>query len=219
MTPAISRPLGIDVSHHNGVVNWERVKKSKKIQLAFIKATEGMTAVDSAFQYNWNHSRWDGDLIRGAYHYGHIESDPVKQASHFVDTVKDAGNGKLYAGDFLALDAEDVCDLSKKIGKVKTNAWVDEFMKTIVKRSGLPTNRCFIYTGAWWWIPRVGNVPKIKYPLWLSAYSEKPVTIPGWAWTIWQFTNSGTVPGVPGRVDMNEYRGTPRQLRKQAGYP
>ena len=94
MTPAIARPLGIDVSHHNGVVNWERVKKSKKIQFTFIKATEGMEGIDSAFQFNWNHSRWDGDLIRGAYHYGHIESDPVKQAAHFVDVVKDAGNGK-----------------------------------------------------------------------------------------------------------------------------
>lgn len=218
MTLPQARPKGIDVSHHNGVVNWERVHKSKKIDFAFIKCTEGRTATDSMFVDNWHKARWDGKLIRGAYHYGHLESSAKTQAIHFVNTVLEASGERLYNGDLLALDIEDVCDESKGLSRMEIHAWITQFMQTTMKISGLPTTRCFIYTGAWWWIPRLGNAGITKYPLWLSSYTETPHTIPGWAWSIWQYSNNGTVPGISGRVDMNEYRGTIRQLRKQAGY-
>ena len=30
----------------------------------------------------------------------------------------------------------------------------------------------------------------------------------GAGWTFWQYTSSGTVPGISGRVDLNRYNGT-----------
>jgi len=37
---------GIDVSHHQGNINWRTVAQNKKIQFVYIKATEGKTYLD-----------------------------------------------------------------------------------------------------------------------------------------------------------------------------
>ena len=47
---------GIDISHHNAKVDWDRLKKSRSakvgIDFVFIKATEGATHLDTQFERN-----------------------------------------------------------------------------------------------------------------------------------------------------------------------
>ena len=49
-----------------------------------------------------------------------------------------------------------------------------------------------------------------KYPLWLADYSERdefPPDITVWeSWTGFQYSNTGTVPGISGNVDLNKFR-------------
>ena len=55
---------GIDVSHHQGNINWSKVPSA----FAYLKATEGEQFVDHAFKTNWKGAQSKGILV-GAYHF------------------------------------------------------------------------------------------------------------------------------------------------------
>ena len=111
---------GIDVSHHQGSIDWEKVKSMKdeeiSLDFAFIKATEGHSFLDEKFYLNWKNSKKYG-IIRGAYHYFSANIDGLKQANHFIKTVK------LKKGDLPpVIDVEE-------IGKVSKTKLMSELLK------------------------------------------------------------------------------------------
>src|SRR6218665_978724 len=63
---------GIDVSHHQDVIDWSEVKsmniEDMRLGFAFIKATEGLINVDRMFKRNWYKAGEEG-MTRGAYHF------------------------------------------------------------------------------------------------------------------------------------------------------
>ena len=67
--------FGIDVSHHNGNINWEQVPD---VEFVYIKATEGVTYVDPMYQQNIKGARAK-KLRVGAYHYFRTTSSVQKQ--------------------------------------------------------------------------------------------------------------------------------------------
>ena len=72
---------GIDVSHHQNNVEWEKVKKSG-ISFAFIKATEGAWFKDSKFNTNINQAKKNGIYV-GAYHYYKPKINPYLQFENY----------------------------------------------------------------------------------------------------------------------------------------
>lgn len=211
---------GFDVSHWQGKVNFNAIKRAGG-KFAFVKATDGLKNIDSEFMRNWPAIFFAGIKVRGAYHYAHIESDPVQQATHYVLTVTKAGG--FHKGDFAILDAEDVCAASQRIGTAATATWCRDFVETVQKLTGLPNSRILIYTGAWWWGPRAGNSTVLtNYPLWLSAYSTEAAIAKREDWQpwrihrFWQYTDKRTVPGV-GSIDASYFNGSYRALKKMAG--
>lgn len=216
---AKERPWGPDVSHHQGTVDWRKVKEAGA-SFAAAKATEGLRGLDREFARNWPAMFKAGIKIRIAYHYAHIESDPYEQARHFVSTVREAG--RIGRGDFLALDAEDVCKTSYRISPGATADWCQKFLNEVVRLTGLPRKRVLVYTGQWWWTPRTGGddgPAKTGHPLWLSGYvsDEKKLSSRPWrVWRFWQYTNGTnprviSTPGI-GRCDRNVFNGTYRGL-------
>ena len=96
---------GIDVSHHNGRINWEKVSKVNadevKIDFAFIKVSEGTSIIDKDFKRNWAEAKENG-IKRGAYHYYIPWRDPESQVKIFKKNVT------LISGDFAPiLDIEE----------------------------------------------------------------------------------------------------------------
>ena len=79
-------PKGIDVSHHQGDINWNKVAK-EPIGFVYIKATEGETYVDSKFKKNIVGAKKVG-LPVGVYHYFRMTSGAHKQFKNFYNTVK-----------------------------------------------------------------------------------------------------------------------------------
>ncbi|KAK7680196.1 hypothetical protein QCA50_016705 [Cerrena zonata] len=76
-------PMGIDVSHFQGAVNFEAAK-ANGISFAYIKATEGTTFIDPEFNTNYVAAANAG-LIRGAYHFAHPDvSSGAAQANFFL---------------------------------------------------------------------------------------------------------------------------------------
>jgi hypothetical protein len=127
---AQDRLPGIDESHHQGDVDWKKVKGSG-VAFAFAKATEGETHADPKFARNWAGMREAG-LVRGAYHFGRPGRDPVAQARHFVKTVG-AGSGDLQ----LALDLEKDDDKSP----AEVWDWTKRFLAEVDRQTGRQCRR------------------------------------------------------------------------------
>lgn len=59
-----------------------------------------------------------------------------------------------------------------------------------------------------------------SWRLWMPDYTPPMDTMPvPWTPTIWQKTGKGTVPGIKGAVDINQFMGTMDDLRELAGLP
>lgn len=83
---------GIDVSHHQGTIDWDKVATATiaddaRVEFVFIKATEGKSHLDRNFQRNFRKAGQYG-LIRGAYHYFSPNVSGDRQARYFMDNVQ-----------------------------------------------------------------------------------------------------------------------------------
>ena len=206
-TPRAEAQLyGIDVSSYQGTVNWTSVKNSGKT-FAFAKATEGTTYKDPTFAANWAGMKNAG-ITPGAYHYGHPNTDAVAQAKYFVNTVK-AAQGGLSGGLQLVLDIETTDGQSAATVK----AWIKTFMTEIQTLTGKPG---IIYTGFYFWRDSAGNsTDNYNCPLWIASYTASPSIPAAWtSYTFWQYSDTGSVSGVSGNVDLDKFNGSATNLAK-----
>ena len=85
--PAVVYDGVVDVSHHNGAIDWPAVAGAG-IALAFIKASQGVGFVDPAFERNRN-AAVNAGILAVPYHFLDT-SDPDRQVEHFL-AVTDLG--------------------------------------------------------------------------------------------------------------------------------
>jgi lysozyme len=199
---------GIDVSSYQGTVNWTSVKNAG-YSFGFAKATEGTTYTDADFSKNWANMKSAG-LIRGAYHYGHPSISATAQAQYFVNAINAAGGYNDTSSLQLVLDLEDNDGLSSS----EVWTWVQAFMAEIKSLTGKPG---IIYTGYYFWVDDVGNPDNnLDCPLWIADYGVSSPMVPAaWStWTFWQYSDSGSVPGVSGDVDLDYFNGSLTVLKK-----
>ena len=213
--PTTQPPIGIDISSNNPPVNWANVKKSG-VAFAIIKASEGGDWVDPKFTTNWQGLKQAG-LIGGAYHFFRPLRPPAMQVNNFLTVVKNS----LQVTDLPPVvdveawppsvgDQWRQLNLSQRINAVKQ--WLILMDKETKRRP-------IIYTSPSFWKDYMGDSQALaSYPLWLAHYTDSPQpTVPAKNWggngyTIWQYTESGTVGGVTGKVDKNRFKGTFDQL-------
>lgn len=186
---------GIDVSHFQGAVNWQEVKQAG-MSFALAKATEGQTSVDSQFKNNWPNMKAAG-LLRGAYHFFDAGIDGTAQANHFLQ------NTQIEPGDLPpVIDVEAAASASKATILQEVQNWLDTVEQALNRRP-------MIYTTASFWDSHLNDTFG-AYPLWVAEYGVSAPKIPaGWStWQFWQYSQSGTVSGVSGNVDMDEFNGS-----------
>jgi GH25 family lysozyme M1 (1,4-beta-N-acetylmuramidase) len=209
---------GIDVSHWDAGIDWPKVRATGQ-RFVFAKATEGIVYKDDTFKDNWFGAKSAG-LLRGAYHFFRCNVDAKKQADYFIDyvrAVKDDGE----LPPVLDLETNDGVSKEKIVPAAKI--WLDRVEAAFGKKP-------IIYSGQYFLQdflvqPGGGPPPWAKdYPLWLAQYpfqyqeGTKPFLPRGWfAWTIWQYSDKGTVNGINASVDMNVFNGTLEELYKFAG--
>ena len=195
---------GIDVSHHQGPIDWEKLARAnigdERIAFAFIKATEGTTLTDKQFGDNFCGAHRAG-FVCGAYHYFRPEVSAIAQARHFVRTVP------LTAGDLPpVLDVEEKGDLSDDALSDSVLAWL-RYMEGIYK------TRPILYTYAKFRTQYLRSKAFDAYPYWIAHYYVDSLTYQG-AWKFWQHTDRGRLPGISGDVDLNCYNGSMYDLRR-----
>src|SRR5258705_12512274 len=76
---------GIDVSYHNGTINWSSVK-ADGVAYAFIRVSDGTGFIDPKFESYWSASRAVG-IKHGAYQYFHPGTDPIAQADLLLSKI------------------------------------------------------------------------------------------------------------------------------------
>jgi GH25 family lysozyme M1 (1,4-beta-N-acetylmuramidase) len=202
---------GIDVSHWQNAINWPMVAGSGK-KFAIIKATQGTTYLDPLYATNHAGAKAAG-LWTGAYHFAEPDAtanDAIAEADWFVSKMN-LGNGDLIP----ALDLEQAGGLSV----AALQAWVTAFVGRVTARIGI---RPMIYTSPSFWSNYMGDTTALAdagyKTLWIAHWGVTTPTVAaknwgGKGWTFWQYTSSGTVPGISGRVDLDRYNGTDLALQ------
>lgn len=191
---------GIDVSHYQGVVDWQEVAQNG-MAFAFAKATEGITYVDPQLAANWEGIRAAG-LVRGAYHFFEPNDDATQQATHFLSTVQ------LAPGDL-----PPVLDVETTGGVSDTEIWsgVTSWLQAVGQATG---RQPILYTSPGFWSSHAPDLALTQYPLWLADYADQPTLPDGWtSWLFWQYSQSGSCPGVTGAVDLDVFSGSFQQLQ------
>lgn len=194
---------GIDVSHHQGAIDWNAVKATQSddypIRFVFMKATEGGDHKDRRFDENFRRAAEVG-LIRGAYHFYNPNTDPIRQADYFISQVE------LQSGDLAP-----VLDIERKPkDKALLQADLLKFLHRLEQHYGI---KPIIYT-SYKYKTRYLDAPEFdSYPLWIAHYYVDALSYEG-PWILWQHTDYGTVPGIEENVDLNVFNGTLKELNK-----
>lgn len=211
--------FGIDVSHHQGRIDWDGVATAG-LSFAIVRTSYGgLFDREGARNLSWAKRRVP---VAGAYHflYQHRVVPAATQADAFVTAVGDP------TGLLICLDVERDGD------SFPTMFEVDQFMRRL--RTHWPTHPVLLYAPSWYWTGYIGN-PRAAHvgKLWHSRFvtvlasglspqdiyrgvplSWWTVNHGGWdAPTILQFSSRAYVPGISGRVDANAFRGSLDDLR------
>ena len=196
---------GIDVAkfQHGTPINWTQVAGSG-IRFVGVKASEGDYYTNPYFAGDQEGAQAAG-MYAFAYHFGTPnDTDGVTQADYFVDRAGYSPDGKTLNP---VLDVEhnpylqyaDRC-YDKTAPELVT--WIRDFMTEVKRRLGVtPT----LYTTPFFWSECVGNSTAFaSYPLWIAHHDIAAPSVPSaWAgnWTMWQYSDTTTVPGISGDVD------------------
>jgi GH25 family lysozyme M1 (1,4-beta-N-acetylmuramidase) len=205
--PPVGITEGIDVSHWQGAIDWGKVRAAGK-RFVFIKASEDVDFVDNKYGTNRAGARAAGLLV-GAYHFARPESaagDATAEADHFVNTANVA-KGELLP----VLDLEHTGGLSQ----AALQTWTRTFLERVYQRTG---SRAIVYVAPSFWKSNMGDTTwfadngyKVLWVAHWTTASDPSIPAQNWGgegWTFWQYTSSGTVPGISGRVDLNRYNGS-----------
>lgn len=213
---------GLDVYAGTGTIDWAQVQASGR-GFAFIKATQGDYNVQSTFAANWANALAAG-VKRSPYHFFDGTVDGVAQANKFLAEVQAAGG--LQVGDLPALlDIE--CPTSATQASAQANCehsgdsgWVDpatlkqrvyDWLDTVQAATGRAP---IIYSyPSWFAALQMTDAKLATYPLFIASYNSC-ATIPQ-PWTsavFWQYSATGTVPGVTGQADVDRFFGTAADL-------
>lgn len=181
--------FGIDVSHHNGDINWEQVPD---VDFVYIKATEGATYVDPMYLQNIKGAKARNIQV-GAYHYFRTTSSVQKQFENYKKNVK--------KNDIDLIPMVDV-EECKKWSAIQFQDSLMRFIQLVKSHYGKAP---MIYSVNTFYnkycAPRFNN-----YHLMIARYGNEEPFIKGkGTYTIWQKSQTGKLSGIPKKVDIDVF--------------
>ena len=196
---------GVDVSHHNGAINWAQLK-NEGVTFAYIKATEGLSHTDRNYTANYSASRLS-DIKTGTYHFYTFGLDGVMQAQHFIHVAKVAGN-----------DLIPAIDVEHSLINIYSSD--KDYQERVIAELQKMEQALFDYYGVHPIIYTNKDCYKLyikkHFPenlIWMSDLRNEP-TIQGNEWVIWQFSHTGKINGAVGDIDLNYFRYSYRKFNK-----
>lgn len=200
--PSSYKVHGIDISHHQGDINWKELSQTQNgrfpVKFIFMKASEGGDFKDRVFQENFDSARSYG-FIRGAYHFYNPNTSAEKQADFFINSVR------LEKGDLPpVLDIEKRGDDAQKM-KRDIKLWLTKIENHYKVRP-------IIYASYKFKQKYLSDSIFNTYPYWIAHYYVDSVKYQG-DWAFWQHSDIGKIPGIKKDVDLNIFKGTIDELK------
>ena len=192
---------GIDVSHYQGKINWDKVlKDNPEIKFVIIRATMGEDRKDDLYEYNIQELR-NKSVIVGIYHYYDPDEYSLTQAKNYCSIIS------LKKGDFIPIVDIEVPSKIQSMNSLKLG--LQRYLDMIEKHY---KHKPIIYTGKSFWEDNLKeDFP--KYSFWIAAYdpkhyeeileisfleeNENPLIL------ILQFSRKETINGIKTLVDGN----------------
>ena len=185
---------GIDVSKHQGVINWEKAKKS--IDFAILRCGFGgdyKSQDDIEFFNNVKAcERLNIPYAVYLYSYANTEEKVDSEIKHALRLI---GNYKPFC---IYYDMEDAT--TEGLGKATLTAFAMRFCEAITKKGF----KAGVYANQYWFqkFLDVAAISNAGYSIWCAKYSNNAPNIAG-DYDIWQYSSTGRVDGISGNVDMN----------------
>ena len=183
---------GIDVSKHQGTIDWKKVKNDD-VEFAIIRIGYGGSAPvkDAKFEENYKNARANG-LDVGVYIYSY--ADTLTDAKTEVNAVINWLGGR-------DLELPVYFDIEDKKQSILGNTLRTNITKTF----------CEMIEGAGYWAGIYANKSWLTSKLNMNELNAYTVWVAQWAntntykgpYAMWQYTSDGSVNGISGRVDMN----------------
>jgi lysozyme len=190
---------GIDVSHHQGTIDWPKVK-ADGVKFVMIKATQGVGYNQVDYFRKSAPLALGNGIDVGAYHYGTFSTVPeaLSQAKYFESVIKD------YKLTYpIALDLEEN---EKKVSKKQLTDAAIAFIEYLENKGYF----VMLYTGDSFLDTQLDETRLKNYAWWIARYGSEPKNDEH----MWQYTSTGRVNGIVGDVDLNwSYRDFAAEIR------
>jgi lysozyme len=192
---------GIDVSEFQGSINWGQVAASGR-GFAIARVSDGTGHPDPTFAANWEGIKAAG-MVRGVYQFFRASEDPTAQANIVVNAI-----GSIAPGDLPPVADVEVMDGQSGATLV---AHLATWLNVIEARLGVTP---MIYSAPGFWDPLPSTGQFAGEALWVANWQvicpDTPTPWGGWAF--WQYADDGSVPGIAGAVDLDEFNGASATL-------
>ncbi len=184
--------LGIDVSHHQGVVEWNAVDSMKigndSLQFVYLKVTEGNNFTDS--EYKRNRDKLNQMALKvGVYHFLSPVSSVESQAAHFTNSFERTTLKPV-------LDVETIGDLTKDQLVNRVSEFLDQVELNLNVRP-------IIYTYESFYLDYIKGTKLESEFFWIANYNPTCTICDQDNVLLWQFSEQGTVNGISEKVDLN----------------
>lgn len=195
--------LGIDVSEHNGVLDWGKIKAAG-VEFAVIRSGYGVSHVDDQFARNIRGAMEQGIPV-GIYHFSYaLSTAGAEKEGEFVLSILEPFRGEIFLPIFFDFEYDTVNYAKKQgvtLGKSAFLSHTLAFCK-VIKAAG--------YTpGVYYNLDYYRNyVEKDRFSglaIWYAQYAGAPTVTD---YDLWQFSSSYTIPGLGGRFDANLLQNT-----------
>lgn len=185
---------GIDVSRHQGLIDWDRVAGAS-VDFAYIKATEGGDLRDWRFEENWRGAGRTG-ITRGAYHYFTLCAAGDVQADNFIAKVP--ADPRMLPP---AVDLEFGGNCAERPTPATLITELMVFIRKVEEHYRRPVTLYLTreFDAGYRVSAQVPRKLWLRSLVWEPSWGARP-------WSMWQASSFRRVPGITGRVDWNVMR-------------
>ena len=185
---------GIDVSHHQGIINWQKVK-SAGVDFAIIKAggSDKGTYTDECFESNYRGAKSVGIHVGAYYYVGRnctSKADGVADAKRFAKIIE----GKQFEYPvYIDLEATSPAN---RTGATDACIGFCEYMESNGYYCGVYASDISGF------VDRLELKRLSEFDKWVARYGSQPKMVT--AYGIWQHSETGRISGISGNVDLDE---------------
>ena len=194
----MAKMTGIDVSEHNGKLDWATIKKAG-ISFAIVRTGYGTGYTDAYFKRNIEGALAQGIFV-GVYHFSYaLDAAGAKKEAEYVLKLLEPYKGKIVMPVFFDFEYDTVSYAKKHgvtLGKESFNSHAVAFCETIRAAGYTP--------GVYYNLDYARNyVDKSRLGGYAQWYAQYAATASIDGWDLWQYSSSYTIPGCSGRFDIN----------------